>query len=157
MRYLKKMNEGRLGKKPIPPKYPNKVEIADSLKDALTELTDSKQVYVSELLINDPKHPRICICIKLDHQYNEFNLWDKAVDLDDVNKLDISRLKKGNEEIEEILSLFKEAVERSQMDYKSIKFGLTLDYWSDYNNDNVGDFIEGENECDILEITIEVK
>ncbi len=68
MKYLKKMNEGRLGGKHLPPKYPNKIEIAESLKDALTELTDSKQVHIPEFTINDPRHPKIIIYIRLDHQ-----------------------------------------------------------------------------------------
>jgi len=146
MKYLRKINES------------NSEEYIASLRDALTELSDDKKIHIDkgfstkgrDIAIDDNI---ILVYIKLDNQDTDLvQLYVSDMHLEEIEDLDLDRVRKSNEEMEDVLKLLKEAVERSQINYKMISIKLIYEKWSKYIHD------EGSNEpySDILVVQFDL-
>ncbi len=139
MKYLKGINESKSSSN-------NLLNSLENLKDALTEITDSRKV----LFYPNEDENEIEIIIKLN---NYKSLVNDGLNYD-LSKVDDS--KKSISEIFEMIDLVKEGFERSQIDYSATESKFIIDdngyiNWDEDENDDNGE------ECNILTFIIKLK
>lgn len=145
MKYLKNINESKSFKEEL-----------SSLKDALVDISDERNILFETITRPHDSHWFIIIKIELS-QYCNSNYYTHDKDLHDIENM-----KKSNEEIFHLAELVREGIERSQVEYIKCDFSITeednVDWEENTDDDTIPFFREGgEKECDVIDFRIVLK
>lgn len=138
MKHLKLFEERKKSKKSID-------AAIESLKDALTEITDNRKVLFYPLY----EESEIEILIRLNNHYTEFQ-----EQYNDWNLTKIEDTKKSFNEISKIIDLINEGLERSQINYDAKRSGLLIDNKACINWEDDGG--EDGEDCNTIEFKIKL-